>query len=419
MKVLGFDNWTGGAHHFARLLPAFRRAGLELKLVHLGSWGNDPDRPAREKFGDLEVRDISSYGSNSLTRLLDVERPDAVLFFSTDTFSHRALNRYCRQRGIPTVHVYHGVIRVQAINRGSMYKVNFFAQARFAGSRLGKAFRYVWPAYGRALWTTGATWAEWRRFAADIRNITGGRYIKVSADDARTSKCGVYTEADVSHARDKYGFAPADAVAVGNPDLIQFGLTEPLIGHHLEHDHSGATDVMYIDTGLIFTGWVFTSEAEFIAHMIGTMEALKRQGRRLLFKPHPDHRRGNVLPRLAEAGVEICANPDFVSRLRTCCAAIAEPSSLSLVPALMGMPLFLASFGQLRGCPFGEVLLTYPRSRVLDDAADVNRHLAEMPGHDLAATRAWIRDNAGPLPAEQMPDRVARLFTGLLAEKKA
>lgn len=418
-KVLGFDNWTGGAHHFSRLLPAFHRCGLELKLVHLGSWGNDPHRPRQEKIGDLEVRDIASYGSNSLARLLDAELPDAVLFFSTDTFSHRALNRYCRQRGIPTVHVYHGVIRVQAINRGSMYKVNFFAQARFAGSRLGKALRYVWPAYVRALWTTSARWSEWRRFAADIRSLSGGRYIKVSADDARTSKCGVYTEADVSHALDKYGFDPGDALAVGNPDLIQFGLTESLIGYQLEHDRSGAADVMYIDTALVYTGWVFASEAEFIAHMIGTMEALKRQGRRLLFKPHPDHRRGNVLPRLAEAGVEICANTDFVARLQSCCAAITEPSSLSLVPALMGMPLFLASFGQLRGCPFGEVLLTYPRGCILEDIGNMSGHLAEGSNYDRAATQAWIRDNAGPLPAEQMPDRVAALITGMLGRPNA
>ncbi len=414
MKVLGFDNWTGGAHHFARLLPAFQRHGLEMKLVHLGSWGNDPDRPAREKFGELEVRDISSYGSQSLARLLDVEQPDAVLFFSTDTFAHRALNRYCRMRGIPTVHVFHGVIGVQAINRGSMYKVSFVAQARFASSRLYKAFRHVWPAYWGSLWSTGASGREWRRFAEDILNITGGRFIKVSADDARTSKCGVYTAADIGYARDKYGFAAGDVVAVGNPDLIQFGLTADLIDSHLNDPRPEAVDVMYIDTGLVYTGWVFTSEVEFIEHILHTKQALERQGRRLLFKPHPDHRRSTVLARLQEAGVEVCANQDLVPRLRNCCAAITEPSSLSLVPALMGLPLFLASFGKLRGCPYGEVLLTYPRAMLLEEVDEANRLLQEAERHDPAATRAWILENAGPLPAEQMPDRVAALCTGLL-----
>ncbi len=412
-KILGFDNWTGGAHHFERLVTAFRKQGLELSLVHLGSWGNDPNRPPRETIGNLELRDISSYGSHSLTHLLDVEQPAAVLFFSTDTFAHRALNRYCRQRGIPTVHVYHGVIRVQAIDRGSMFEVNFLAQCRFAGSRLFKALRFVWPTYAKALYKTGASWREWRRFGEDILNITGGRYIKVSAYDAHTSKCGVYTEADASHARDKYGFSSGDVVAVGNPDLILFGLNESLIEWHLENVRTEATDVMYIDTGLIYTGWIFASEAEFIGHIIDTAERLKRQGRRLLFKPHPDHRRSSVLPQLAKAGVEICANQDFVVRLQNCCAAITEPSSLSLVPALMGMPLFLAGFGKLRGCPFGEVLLTYPRGTILEAVEDVNRHLAAAGEYDMIATQKWIRENAGPLPAEQMPERVAQLFNSL------
>jgi hypothetical protein len=415
MKVLGFDNWTGGAHHFERLVPAFAQQGLELVLVHLGSWGNDPDRPARETIGRLSVRDISSYGSGSYADLLAEERPDAVLFFSTDTFAHRAFNRYCQQRGIPTVHLYHGIVGVQAINRGTMYKLNYVAQFRWAASRLGKALRYVWPVYLRSLWETRAPLGHWWRFVQDIGRLSLGRYIQRSAEDARTDRCGVYTDADRQHAIDKYGFRPEHVLAVGNPDLIQFGVPAAAIGSRVERSATKAVDVMYIDTGLVYTGWVFTSEQQFIDHLVATAAALQAQGRHLVFKPHPQHRRSGILPKLAAAGIEVCADADFMARLQQCAAAIVEPSSLSLVPALLGLPLFLASYGPLRDCPYGEVLYTDPRAAELRDLSEFTGMLDRLSAADPTATAEWIRRNAGPLPAEENPHRVAAIFEGLIA----
>src|SRR6478609_3090333 len=127
-KVIGFDSWTGGAHHYQRLIDAFRAQGLALSLVHIGSWGSDLGRPPVETIGDLPVRDISSYPKRGFPDILDAERPDAVLFLSTETFAHRAFNLYCKSRGIPTVNLYHGLVRVQAVDdEGSAYKVNVIA----------------------------------------------------------------------------------------------------------------------------------------------------------------------------------------------------------------------------------------------------------------------------------------------------
>ena len=40
-KIIFFDSWTQGSDHFERLLPDFKKRGLEPFLLHLGSWGND------------------------------------------------------------------------------------------------------------------------------------------------------------------------------------------------------------------------------------------------------------------------------------------------------------------------------------------------------------------------------------------
>ena len=168
IKVLGFDSWTQGAHNFERLVSAFRNRNLNLSLLHLGSWGNDPDRPTEEMIGELAVRDISFYADANFAKILDSENPDVVLFLSTDTFAHRAFNRYCRVRNVPTIHLYHGLVRVQSVDNGTPYRVNVYAQLRFVRGKLVKALTYVWPTYSLALWRTGARAIEWFYFVRDI-----------------------------------------------------------------------------------------------------------------------------------------------------------------------------------------------------------------------------------------------------------
>ena len=108
MKVIGFDAWTQGVFHYERLVDAFAKKGLKLTLIHLGSWGNEKGRPAEELIGALQVRDISFYSGRGLAEILALENPCAVIFLSTDAFAHRAFNRYCRQRNLPTIHLFHG-----------------------------------------------------------------------------------------------------------------------------------------------------------------------------------------------------------------------------------------------------------------------------------------------------------------------
>jgi hypothetical protein len=415
-KVVGFDSWTGGAHHYQRLIEALNAEGMSLSLVHIGSWGSDRDRPSTETIGALPVRDISSYPKRSLLDILDVEQPDAVIFLSTETFAHRAFNRYCALRGIPTINLYHGLVRVQAVDDdGAPYKLNPIAHLKFISERLLKALTLVWPTYAGALWRTKASGADWRRFASDILLGGIGRFSFAAAADAKTDACCVYVEADVEHAVRKYGFSRGEVTAVGNPDLVRFELPADAIGSHLSAAAATLTDVMYIDTGLVYTGYVFGTQDEFKRHLIATKDELSRHGKRLVFKPHPDHRRSNMLEVLAAAGVEICSNEAFASRLARCCASIVEPSSLAVMPALLGMPLLFAQYGKLSGQRFGRVLTSYPRSAAVKDLGQVNELVAKVTrDFDVDAARRWIADNAGPLPADRMPSRVAHILAGLI-----
>jgi hypothetical protein len=417
IRVLGFDNWSRGKHHFEQLVNAFAARGMELTLVHLGSWGNDPDQPDEEMYRSLRVRDIRYYKSNSYLKLLDTERPDGVLLFSTDTFAHRALLRYCGKRGIPTLHAYHGIVNAQKVVAGSMYKTSLGAQILYVLEKIPKALRYVWPCYIGSLIRTGAPLADWTRFLSDIFEGARGKTSTVSAADARTDLCAVYIDADKSHAIGKYAFRPGQVSAVGNPDLVRFGFTPDDAAACLGNVQD-KSEVMYIDTGLIFTGWVFSSHADFIAHMLDTAAAVAAKGCQLVFKPHPDHERAGVVKKLQEAGIEICSTEEFVPRLKRCRAAIVETSTAAIVPALMGLPLLLANYGRLSSLNFGDVLTSYPRARHLRNLDELDAALADEQAQlDVSRVRHWITENSGPLPAEEMPDRVAKLFEALVKHR--
>ena len=418
MKVLAFDTWTKGAHHFERLVPALSAQGITLILVHLGSWGNDPGRPRQERIGSLEVRDIAFYGSASFEEVLDIERPDAVIFLWTQSIAHRAFNRYCRQRFIPTLNLYHGLLSVLVNSKeGGSYKINRLAYTKFVFSKLGKTLKHTLPCYISSLIRTRARIGDWVGFISDLMKMAIGKSSLVAADDARTNKCAVYTSADAEHAVRTYGFASEDVFAVGNPDLARFGLTQSMLGSWSPRSASDRKTIMYIDTGLAGVGLVFSSREAFRDHLITTSRALAKQGIGMRFKPKPHP--ADVLAFLEQSldgtGIELISNENFLGKLRECAACVVESTTLALIPALMGMPLLYANYNELRQLRFGPALTSYPRGYMLRNVSDVSNILDEVHKRfDPGAINDWISLNAGPLPPDMMPYRVADVVKSML-----
>ncbi len=420
MKIVGFDSWTQGGYHFARLLPALNERGMSLVLIHLGSWGNDPGRPSQERIGNLEVRDISFYGNVSFERVLDVEQPDAVIFLSTQTFAHRAFLRYCQQRSIPTLHLYHGIVNVWLTDdqRGS-YKVNRLAYTKFVYSKMGKLFTHTFPCYIGALLKTKAQFNDWVRFTSDVIRMAVGKFNPVEAPDAKTTKCAVYVNADIEHAVQTYGFDSDDVFAVGNPDLIDFGLLQSQIGYRGQQFAPVFKSIMYINTALSAVGVMFPSPQAFIDHLIHTSQALAMRGISMSFKPHPALDWHFLQQSLDGSNVELVSKANFLVKLQECAACIVETTSLALVPALMGMPLLYANYNELKELRFGPVLMSYPRGYLLRNVADVLDILGkDAQEFDQKALNDWIALNAGPLPAEAMSHRVAEIVERMIRERQ-
>jgi hypothetical protein len=421
LKILGFDSWTGGWFNYARLLPALAERDMSLSIVHIGSWGSDPGRPSREVVGDLEYRDVTYYSGRSFDQILDEEKPDAVVLLSTQTFAHRAFLRYCAQRSIPSLHLYHGIANVQVTDDAvGSHKVGWLSYAAYALPKIGKLLRRTFPSYIGALHGTGAKAGEWLRFGEDVLRMMSGGAPYVASLDARTTKGAVYTNADVEQAMRIYGFRAEDVAVVGNPDLMRFGIDEHMLGAQNRVGTIDLTNVMYIDTALAIVGLLYKSYNSFIDHMIETAEALRAQGKTLVFKPHPAHDLQVLQGRLGSHGVEIVPTEQFLPKLMQCCACITETTSAALVPALLGMPMLYARYGELREQRFGPALTSHPRGYELDDLSRFAETLRrDQASFDPRAVSDWIAFNSGPLPAHDMPRRVAAVVESMIAEARS
>lgn len=412
--VIGFDSWVGGAHNFARLVPALKENGFEFRLLHIGSWGGDVGRPEEEMIGEMQVRDVAYYGNKSLLEILDIEKPHAVVFLSNDVFAHRAFNRYCMLRNIPTLHLYHGLVEIQSTQGARTYKANPINQIFYVLQRIPKAITKIWPLYLTALIKTGAHINDWKRFVADVINLSLGKYIPVAAADSKASACAIYAEADVGHAVKKYGYENCDVHVVGNPDLSRFNLTTEMLGCAVANQRQANSEIVYVDTGLIYAGMVFTNAEDYLLHLKTLAKTLEAQELSLVIKLHPDHYRTNFPARLLENGICVVSNEDFVSSLLNCRAVMVEPSTAALIPALLGLPLLMVAFGKLEEQKYGKVLMDYPRGGLLTDAKSTLECIKRLESGTSGNLKDWINVNSGPLPAGEMPRRVADVISKLV-----
>jgi hypothetical protein len=420
--VIGFDSWTTGSHHYEKLVSAFEKKGYQLLLIHIGSWGHDKNRPTEEYIGKLKVRDVSYYTDQSFSGILVKEKPEAVIFLSTRAFAHQAFNRYANHLNIPTVHLAHGLVGVQVKSaENPAYKTNYRSLFSTWMRRIGKNVTKLMPCYMRALIDTKASTHDWFAFVKELYDKAFAKNINdfLAPLDAKTTIGLIYTKADIPFFRDGHHLDEKDIYIVGNPDLIRFDLQKEDFGIGLDQNPTDNKEIIYIDTALMKAGLIFHNEAEYVSHLANTHRQLAEQGYQMIVKLHPSHVNTGVPAALTKLGIEICQNADFVSRLKKSTAAIVEPSSAAMIPALMGKPVLLAQYEKLSEQRYGAVLTNYPRAIFLKDLEETTGVLeTEYSELNHVAFKEWFNENSGPLPAEEMPHRVVQAVSKVIEESK-
>jgi hypothetical protein len=412
--IIAFDSWTGGMRHFDRLHAALQHADYRLTLYHTESWQPRDARPGLASSAGVETIDIGDYAGNRLLARLRDARPQAVLFLSIDTFAHRAVNRYCRYLGIPTLWLNHGLASAITTRPGTSFGMHPVGRIKYLVPRVWRLIARVLPTYVAALRFTRAPLSDWLRIPTDIGLNAVGRYVAVNPPDSRCTAAAVYTEADRDQAMRRYWHTHDEVIAVGNPDLMDFSVRNEDVGALVERHAPATKELIYVDSRLIHYGMGFASDEAFVDHLEGLREAAERYGYSLALKLHPGHAGTSIPARLTDRGFILLNSGDLSARLLRAAACVVEPSTASVVPALLGLPILPAKFGSLSAIPFGPLLESYPRAAELFSLDDLDATIARLwRVGESDELRRWIGANSGPMPSEQFPARVADLLSEL------
>ncbi|OSO90600.1 hypothetical protein B7O87_09270 [Cylindrospermopsis raciborskii CENA303] len=407
--ILGFDGWTLGSHHYQRLVQSLKDSGYRIKLIHFGSYGHDIRQQTSEFLGPLEVCDISHYKGKSVREILLEEQPKAVVFLSTQSFLHQAVNRYCQALKIPTLHLFHGFVTVQAVETSQPNKYRFWPQSKLVSQRAFKNLTKIFPIYLKSLIETKADILSWLYFFRDVVSKIFGLFQKVASPNCSTTFCAVYGLSDVTYAHNTYRIPIHNIKVVGNPDFIKFRLSDELILSCVS-PCSSKTKIIYIDDGSPTCGLTFASQNDFLNFLVKTKLKLAEQGYELLVKLHPSQAQFDTAQELIRLGVLLSTDASFTSDLLDCRAAITGPSSAAVIPASLGLTLLLAQYDQFEGQKYGIVYRDYPRSLYLRNLMELKRLLNQETKPDVNRMKMWVQQYLYPLPAEDMPKRVVEII---------
>ncbi len=410
--IICFDSWTKGYYNFNILSKPLKKFGYKLLLIHTGSWGHDKGRPKEEYIEKLLVRDISYYNSKSFLDILKLENPKAVLFLSTRAFLHQAFNRYARFLSIPTIHRFHGLISVQPINnKGSTFKFNFLSRLKFAFSVLKKNLKIILPIYIKSLIITKAELKHWFAFFKEI--INKFTYSSSNAPyDSQTDLLFIYTEADLKYAIDTYHMNKNNIHIVGNPDYSSFVLKKSDIKSRI-NQILNTNKVIYINTGTLEEGVVFTSLNDMIKYYKNICNYLKSLNKKLLIKLHPSLEKQSILKKFKELDIKIISKKNLINEIKDSEFAIVEPSTVSILPAIIGIPVFLTKLGKFKSQDYGKVLTSYPKSIYLKNLNQLQKGF-KTDSFKIDKIDNWLDFNIGPSEFSKMPERTAKIIDDFL-----
>lgn len=418
--ILAFDTSRSAIRHLDRIHPALKDAGYTLKFYHTDSWEPASTRLSLTSSTGIETTDVGGNVGYKLLELVRAASPEAVVLLTSHTFTERAVNRFCQHIGIPTLWLNHGLTEVQDMEATDRIGVKPVARAMRLIPRLHRLLFKVLPTYFAAVWATNGIPSTLSRTISDIFVMAFGWNIRKFAADCRCSASAVYTDADIEHSVKRYGYRPENTYVVGNPDLFDFGVEEDYIASLAGRTKPNSNEIVYIDTRLVHHGYAYDSNEAFIDHLKALRAAAERQGYSVVLKLHPGHASTDVPQCLRDVGFELLGAENFCKRLLRAAAAIVEPSSADLIPALLGLPVLAAKFGSLSAVKYGPIVNLYPRAVELTDLDEIDSSIKQLWLHsDPEKLRHWIRANAGPLPADQFSQRVVKVLRAEIAKRES
>lgn len=352
-KILYLDNWDNGYRHFLRLDKSFKDKGFETLLVHTGSWVGktseiwvDKEIEVENEIGGLTIRDISYYKTNRIRKVIEAEKPYAVILINLSFIIDRAIVKICKDLNINIYYLAHGKLITaegQAVVKQNMkdYGKNKLL------SKLTKKNLYAMYNYFIEMKSIFKFFSFFYRAIDDYTQFTA--FPKYS-DELEATKSFVYYPMDYDVMVNEFGFPKDSVQIVGNPELDAFYNTEIrdkdcFITEELQIQNNNY--VAYMDDGLsAMRNWDSNKWMDFLDDLNQILVKHKLQ---LVIKLHPRRKIDDCLEFFKEKGIKYFYDLDFKNYVYHSVFTISHFSSVIIYPLLLGKSVKSPRWGLSKG----------------------------------------------------------------------
>lgn len=282
-RILYFDYWTKGYRNFMRIDKKLKEIGYKTLLVHIDSWLSKK-YVKESNMLDLQVRDISFYQTNRISKVLDIYNPVCVIILNLSFLLDRAFVIECRRRDIKIIYLSHGMLT--SVDQLENTKKVLDKHLRKTVRR--KFSKKNWYSLLNYFEAHRSLTVAYKLIVNLIRSPSEYTVFPRFTEELLVDKALVYFVNDYKLLTMKYKF-PKDIVkVVGNPELDSFFNYNAIpradflnsINLNMDQEY-----VLYMEDGLVQDN--LRSAEDWYEFILDIKQILSEYGLQLIIKLHP------------------------------------------------------------------------------------------------------------------------------------
>jgi hypothetical protein len=350
VDVVYFDYWTRGVRHFAKVNIDVRARGLNSLLVHLGSQRGEP-LTKNQIISGINCRDLALY-SYDLIKMLRAERPKVVLLLNNQT-EDKIIIRACRNLGIKTVFLMHGVLSPQDKVDEAARHVDSSFGATDRISRIPKYLRLLRQYLSAAVLKSffGAFDSEiYMYFARQAVSPGGNLAGRWKYRDSRADIALVYSDEDKRLFCSCFGYRADEVAVVGNYNF------DDLYAAHRRNlisasKGSSGKYVVYVENGFSdpkypVPGWTEDRVADEVENLAGICS---EYGYILILKLHPSSDYSTLIRRFSDhLNIKLVLHCDLGELVAGADVIVGQSSSVLMMAFAVRKPVVILDLPPLR-----------------------------------------------------------------------
>jgi hypothetical protein len=306
-KILYYDNWDKGYRNFLRLDPIFKKKGYETLLLHTTSL-IEPIQEIEREFEGLHFRDISYYPSLRLKKIIQQERPSAVVMLNLSFMVDRAIVKICKELQIKLYHLSHGML-IPADSIDVVKNTIKESGGNNLFSKFNKKNRYALFNYLIELKSIPKTISF---FLNAVKNHTQYTQFPKYTKELEVNKSFVFYPSDYEIMVNEFGFPKEKIEVVGNPELDAFYNTKikdkiDFCKKELKIDSENY--IAYFDDGLSEVhAWDSNKWMLFLKDL---NDVIQKKDHQLIIKLHPRRDINDCISFFKENNIKYILDVDF------------------------------------------------------------------------------------------------------------